>query len=174
MELNPNNIEAYSNLINLLQIQRRYSEAEEFGRKLVKLFPESSQYKLILSVILFKLGKDVEFINLLNYIIETEKIDYKVVGKAYFSLGIYHFDKKNLNEAESLLKKALTYNPKDFVILFFLMEINLVSNNIKEVQDIYNNILTLFKKDFKYTDAAQITKTLKLNLSTEYLLNLAK
>ncbi len=66
IELNPNNHEAKSNLITLLQKQNRYNETEAFLKQEIENNPENFQYRLMLGMVHIKNQNYDEAIDILD------------------------------------------------------------------------------------------------------------
>lgn len=106
----PENAEYYYYLGTFQENAEAYAEAVGALEKAIERNPEETKYRFRLGVVYDKWGQKEASIEIMRDVIEldpTHASALNYLGYTYADLG------KNLDEAERLIKKALTYKPND-------------------------------------------------------------
>jgi len=106
----PDNAEYYYYLGTFQESNDAFAEAVDALEKAIERSPEETKYRFRLGVVYDKWGQKEASIEIMRDVIEldpTHASALNYLGYTYADLG------KNLDEAEELIKKALTYKPND-------------------------------------------------------------
>ncbi len=105
----PDNIQAYFNLAQFLNIRRKYAEVDEIFKKIIKIAPNNPSITFNLGQYYIERKKIKEAQEIFNHIIK----DHPDYYRAYVSLGLIFSQKKNIKKAEQLYRKAIEIEPND-------------------------------------------------------------
>ncbi|MDZ4661183.1 MAG: tetratricopeptide repeat protein [Pseudomonadota bacterium] len=104
----------YTSMASLLSENKRYSEAIEIVQDSIEKFPENAEMRFVLGSIYDKIGKSEKTVEQMIKVLEINPDHAQALNYIAYT---YAEQNSKLDEAEKLIRKALTLEPKDGYIM---------------------------------------------------------
>jgi superkiller protein 3 len=131
LELSPNHIDALNNLGTVYANMQKYKEAEEMFKKVLKTNPDHASAKNNL-IQLYKIQSKYE---------EAAKLDADYAKSVHLNLAKGYYEKGDIDNAISEIKKVLALDPADVQSLRNLGSFYLLQKRHKEAKVEFNKVL---------------------------------